>query len=149
VEQAAIACSRSSSKVVTGEILDTNSVKDLRVFLPAEDYALAKQFYLDLGFTMVWGSDELTCFQAGQYRFLLQNYYDKRGAGQFMMHLMVEDADVWWEHIQAIKLAEKYAGIMCKPPTLQPWGLRVLYLSDPSGVLWHIADEKKVAAARQ
>jgi len=26
---------------------------------------------------------------------------------------------------------------------LQPWGLRVLCLSDPSGVLWHIADDRK------
>jgi len=26
---------------------------------------------------------------------------------------------------------------------MQPWGIRVLYLSDPSGVLWHIADNKK------
>jgi uncharacterized glyoxalase superfamily protein PhnB len=32
---------------------------------------------------------------------------------------------------------------MAKPPTLQPWGLRVLYLSDPTGVLWHIADDRK------
>jgi uncharacterized glyoxalase superfamily protein PhnB len=29
---------------------------------------------------------------------------------------------------------------MAKAPKLQPWGLRVLYLSDPTGVLWHIAD---------
>jgi len=53
--------------------------------------------------------------------FLLQNYYVKDWAGNFMMHLMVSDADVWWKHIQDIKLAEKYADIMCKPPTLQPW----------------------------
>lgn len=30
---------------------------------------------------------------------------------------------------------------MAKPPALQPWGLRVLYVTDPSGVLWHIADQ--------
>ena len=57
-----------------------------------------------------------------------------------MMHLMVEDADKWWEHIQNIRLQERYDLPMVKPPELQPWGLRVLYLSDPSGVLWHIAD---------
>src|SRR5271154_963287 len=118
-----------------------NSVQDLKVFLPAEDYALAKQFYLDLGFTIVWGSEELSCFQAGEFRFLLQNYYVKESAASYMMHLMVKDADLWRQHVQDIKLAERYAGIMCKPPTMQPWGLRVLYLSDPSGVLWHIADK--------
>jgi len=26
---------------------------------------------------------------------------------------------------------------------MQPWGIRVLYLSDPSGVLWHITDARK------
>ena len=57
-----------------------------------------------------------------------------------MMHLMVEDADKWWEHIENIGLKERYELSVVKPPELQPWGLRVLYLSDPSGVLWHIAD---------
>ena len=32
---------------------------------------------------------------------------------------------------------------MCKPPQMQPWGIRVLYLSDPTGVLWHITDMRK------
>jgi uncharacterized glyoxalase superfamily protein PhnB len=123
--------------------MDTKSVLDLKPFLPAEDYALAKQFYLDLGFTMLWGDEQLAAFQVGEFRFLLQNLYVKEWAGNFMMHLMVKDADAWWEHIQDKKIAEKYPDIMAKPPTLQPWGLRVLYLSDPSGVLWHIADDRK------
>jgi len=29
-----------------------------------------------------------------------------------------------------------------KPPVLQPWGLRVAYLVDPSGVLWHVAQRR-------
>ena len=122
--------------------MDMNSVLDLKAFLPAEDYALSKQFYLDLGFTMLWGEEGVAAFQVGAFRFLLQNYYVKEWAGNFMMHLMVTDADAWWKHIQDIKLVEKYPGIMANPPTPQPSGLRVLYLSDPSGVLWHIADEK-------
>jgi hypothetical protein len=123
--------------------MDWNSVLDLKAFLPSKDYALAKQFYLDLGFTMLWGSEQLAAFQVGGFRFLLQNLYVKEWAGNFVMHLMVTDADAWWKHIQDIKIVEKYPGTMAKPPTMQPWGLRVLYLSDPSGVLWHIADEPK------
>lgn len=123
--------------------MDMNSVRDLRPFLPSEDYALAKRFYLDLGFTLLWGDEQLACFQAGEFRFLLQNYYVKEWAGNFMMHLMVADVDDWWTHIQDKKIVEKYPDIMAKPPALQPWGLRVLYLSDPSGVLWHIADDRK------
>ena len=37
---------------------------------------------------------------------------------------------------------QKYRLGMAKAPTLQPWGLRVLYLTDPTGVLWHIADRR-------
>lgn len=55
---------------------------------------------------------------------------------------MVEDADAWWEHVQKIGLAKKYELYMAKPPALQPWGLRVLCLTDPTGVLWHIADNR-------
>ena len=59
-----------------------------------------------------------------------------------MLHLMVEDADAWWKHICDSKLIEKYPGTAAKPPAVQPWGLRVLYLLDPAGVLWHSADER-------
>ena len=125
--------------------MDWKSVKDLKPFLPAQDYPLAKQFYLDLGFTLLWEDDQLAAFQVGEsaHRFLLQNYYVEQWAANFMMHLMVEDADVWWQHIQERGIIRKYPGIMAKPPALQPWGLRVLYLSDPTGILWHIADGVK------
>ena len=88
------------------------SVLDLKAFVPARNFALSRQFY------------------------------PKDHAENFMMHLMVENADEWWEHIRNLGLAEKYSLGMAKPPALQPWGLRVLYLTDPTGVLWHIADRR-------
>ena len=118
------------------------TVLDLKTFVPSKDHALAKQFYADLGFKLNWSNEQVAEFQIGAFRFLLQNYYIEQYAANFMMHLTVEDADVWWKHINDIRLLEKYSGIMAKPPTMQPWGLRVLYLSDPKGVLWHIADRK-------
>jgi uncharacterized glyoxalase superfamily protein PhnB len=60
-----------------------------------------------------------------------------------MMSLSVEDADAWWQHIQDKELVKMYPGIVCTPPKMQPWAIRVLYLSDPTGVLWHIADMRK------
>lgn len=120
-----------------------NNVIDLKAFVPAKDFALSRRFYLDLGFKENWGNDQAAEFELGGFRFLLQNFYAKEHAENFMMHLMVEDADAWWAHIQATGLVEKYRPYMAKPPTLQPWGLRVLYLTDPTGVLWHIADRRK------
>jgi hypothetical protein len=117
-------------------------VLDLKTFVPAKDFDQSRQFYRDLGFTENWVSEQVAELQVGAFRFLLQKYYVQQFAENFMMHLMVDDADTWWKHIEALKLAEKYPGIMAKAPAVQPWGLRVLYLSDPTGVLWHIADER-------
>ena len=124
--------------------MEQSPVTDLNAFVPSREFDLSKQFYTDLGFTLVWGNDQIAQFQVGSFRFLLQaNFYVKEHAGNFMMSLMVEDADPWWEHIERIGLKQKYGLLMAKPPAIQPWGLRVLYLSDPTGVLWHIADKKK------
>jgi len=122
--------------------MEPGPVLDLKAFIPAKDYHLSKQFYLDLGWTPNWTNDQSTEYQIGAFRFLLQNFYVEEYAANFMMHLMVDDADVWWRHIEKIALKEKYPTIMAKPPAVQPWGLRVLYLTDPTGVLWHIADRR-------
>jgi Glyoxalase/Bleomycin resistance protein/Dioxygenase superfamily len=118
-------------------------VIDVKAFVPTRDHELSKAFYTDLGFTINWSNDEITELQIGSFRFLLQKFYVAEHAGNFMMSLQVEDADAWWEHIQRREFTKKYPGIMCRPPAMQPWGIRVLYLSDPTGVLWHISDNKK------
>ncbi len=122
--------------------MEPSKAIEINAFVPARDFALSKQFYSDLGFSLLWGNDDIAQFRIGACTFLLQRFHVKEHAENFMMALMVEDADAWWDHIKRIGLAEKYPGRMLKPPTMQPWGLRVLYLSDPSGVLWHIQDKK-------
>jgi hypothetical protein len=57
-----------------------------------------------------------------------------------MMHLLVRDLDIWWKHVSALDLPARYDVPEPKPPKLESWGLRVAYLVDPSGVLWHIAE---------
>ena len=122
--------------------MDPSAVVELNAFVPAKDVNLSKQFYLDVGFELAWSHDDIAKFQIGPCGFLLQKFFVQQHAENFMMSLMVEDADRWWEHFERIRLREKYPDIMLKPPELQPWGLRVLYVSDPTGVLWHIADTK-------
>jgi hypothetical protein len=118
-------------------------VTDLKTFVPAKDLELSKKFYTDLGFGINWSNGEIAELQIGSFRFLLQRFYVAEHAGNFMMSLQVENADAWWEYIQRQEFERKYPGIMCKPPQMQPWGIRVLYLSDPTGVLWHITDMRK------
>lgn len=117
-----------------------SDIVSLRPFVPAKEFAVAKQFYLDLGWNQLFGGDEVAAFELDGQSFLLQNFYVEQWAGNFMMQLTVRDVDATWAHLESLGLAAKYPGIMMKAPALQPWGMRVAYLSDPSGVLWHIAE---------
>ncbi len=60
-----------------------------------------------------------------------------------MMQLMVDDLDMWWTHIESLDLTKRFGVPAPKPPAMLPWGLRVAYVVDPSGVLWHIAERRK------
>jgi len=119
----------------------------LQTFVPARDYAVSEAFYRDLGFQVLWRSDELMGFGHGACRFLLQNFYVEDLANNFMLFLVVEDLDAWWGRIQASGVLERYVGVRGKAPELYPWGFREIHLIDPSGVLWHIAQRDEVEAA--
>lgn len=113
----------------------------MRPFVPAKDFDLSKRFYETLGFQKLLDG-EVAIFALGATSFLLQRYYQKDWAENFMMQLMVDDVDAWWDHIQSLDLPGKFAVAAPKPPTLQPWGLRISYVVDPSGVLWHVAERR-------
>jgi len=61
-------------------------------------------------------------------------------AKNFMMHLLVADLDEWWKHIASLNLAARHGVQEPRAPKLEPWGLKVAYVFDPAGVLWHIAE---------
>jgi catechol 2,3-dioxygenase-like lactoylglutathione lyase family enzyme len=111
----------------------------LRPFVPAKDFEASLRFYVDLGFTATPISDSLASMQLGPFGFLLQKFDVKGFAGNFMMHLLVHDVASWWKHIESLDLAGNYGVRAPQAPVLQPWGLTVAYVVDPSGVLWHIA----------
>lgn len=110
---------------------------EVKAFVPARDFALSKQFYQDLGFELAWSDDNLAYLHHGNSSFLLQNFYNEMHAGNFMMHLLVNDVDAWWRHVQAQGIASKY-NMKTEPPEDRPWGLRDFVLVDPTGVLWRI-----------
>jgi catechol 2,3-dioxygenase-like lactoylglutathione lyase family enzyme len=113
------------------------NVVEIKAFVPARDFALSKQFYEDFGFEIAWSGDDLAYVRHGDASFLLQNFYNPEHAGNFMMHILVEDVDAWWTHVQAQRLAERY-GMMAQQPQDQPWGLRDFVIADPTGVLWRV-----------
>src|SRR5207249_3240243 len=79
---------------------------EIKAFVPAKDFQLAKKFYQDLGFTVSWSSDDLAYICHGNTSFLLQKF--PQGIENFMMHLLVQDVDAWWSHIQERDIVAKY-----------------------------------------
>ena len=98
-----------------------------RPFLPSQDFDLSKRFYEALGFVKILDGD-VAIFEIGSSGFILQNYYKKEWAENFMMQLMVDDLDAWWSHITALDLPGNFDVKPPRAPAMQPWGLRVAYL---------------------
>jgi len=120
-----------------------STVKAMRPFVPAKDFALSQRFYRDLGFAIQPLGDSLAAMQIGRHSFLLQDYYVDTWAGNFVMHMLVNDVAMWWRHIEQLDLAKRYRVAEPRPPRREDWGLDVTYVFDPSGVLWHIAQVSK------
>ena len=112
-----------------------------RPFLPARDFEVCRAFYESLGFKKLLEGD-VAIFEIGSTSFILQRRFEKTWAENCMMQLMVDDLDAWWKHIESLELAVSFGVPQPKAPAMQPWGLRVGYLVDPSGVLWHIAERR-------
>ncbi|MGA9566088.1 MAG: VOC family protein [Candidatus Korobacteraceae bacterium] len=112
-----------------------------RPFIPAKDFALSKKFYEALGFQKLLDGD-VAIFSAGSGGFILQRYYQEDWAKNCMMQLMVDDLDAWWTHIEGLDLLGNFHVPPPRPPAMQPWGLRVAYVWDPCGVLWHICQRR-------
>lgn len=118
-------------------------VVSLRPFVPAKDFETSLRFYIDLGFTASRLGDLLAAMQLGPFGFLLQKYDVQGFTGNFMMQLLVNDIAGWWKRIESLDLAGKYGVRAPTAPALQPWGLTLAYVVDPSGVLWHIAQNPR------
>jgi len=116
----------------------------VRAFIPARDFDLSKRFYEALGFAKVLDG-EVAIFNAGSGGFILQRYFQEDWAANSMMQLMVDDLDAWWSHIESLDLSHQFGVPAPKPPAMQPWGLRVAYVIDPAGVLWHVAQRRENA----
>ena len=114
----------------------------LRPFVPTMDFEMSKRFYETIGFEKVLDG-EVAIFNTGSGGFILQRYYQQDWAGNFMMSLLVDDLDAWWSHLESLDLVKHFGVDPPRPPAVQPWGLRVAFVVDPAGVLWHIAQRRE------
>lgn len=111
------------------------TVQATRPMVPAKDFQISKKFYCDLGFEPRMLTDDLAEMSLGTCSFLLQNYYVRDWADNFVMHLYVSNVQPWWDRILAADLAVRY-NVKSRAPHRAEWGAMVAQLIDPAGVLW-------------
>lgn len=120
-----------------------SGVRALRPFLPAKDFQMSRRFYAALGFREEPLDDKLVELHLGTHSFLLQDHYVPQWADNAMMHVLVDDLDAWSTRIDSLDLPGRFGVAAPRAPKTEPWGLRVAYVFDPSGVLWHFAEIPK------
>ena len=117
-----------------------DSVLALRPFVPAKDFDLSKRFYQALGFALTRDEDAIAMLKLGSFSFILQRFYAKEFAENCMVQLLVRDVDAWWGQAAPAEAAARFSAKAPRAPAVQSWGMKVGFVFDPSGVLWHVAE---------
>ncbi len=115
-----------------------DQVLALRPFVPAKDLATSTRFYQALGFSKTMADANVAVLKLGSFSFILQDFNVSGSAA--MLQLMVRDASAWWSQIDFAVLVRDFGVPPPTRPAMQPWGLKVGFIHDPSGVLWHVAE---------
>lgn len=110
---------------------------EIKAFVPARDLTESLAFYTALGFEAAMESDDLAYLGHGKTAFLLSHFYNPEHANNFVMHMLVTNADDWYQNVLASGVVEKFS-VRTSPPDNRPWGIRDFTLIDPTGVLWRI-----------
>lgn len=113
------------------------SVVEIKAFVPARDLAQSIAFYQALGFEVPWHDEALAYVRNGETSFLLQQFYVAEHANNFMMHMLVHNADDWHRRVCESGVVQTFA-VRLGEPEDRPWRIRDFTLTDPTGVLWRI-----------
>jgi hypothetical protein len=116
----------------------SRTVTAMRPMVPAKDFDISKRFYIELGFQPRPLTDRLVEMQLDVFSFILQAYYVREWADNFVVHVTVSDVGMWWDHIVSLDLPARY-GVKIQAPESQGWAV-VAGVTDPSGVLWRFAE---------
>jgi hypothetical protein len=120
------------------------AVTAMRPMVPAKDFEISKRFYLELGFRPRTLTDQLVEMQLGVFSFILQRYYVREWADNFVVHVTVSDVG-------------PVVGSHCEPRPPGPLRSQdqsaaigrmatVAGVTDPSGVLWRFAEASAQSA---
>ncbi|TVU62247.1 glyoxalase [Vibrio atlanticus] len=119
--------------------MENLKVAEIKSFVPAKDFDLSKRFYQTLGFEIMSEFHDIVYFRHGDYAFLLQDFYEPAHCHNYMMHLLVEDVKSWYQHVQNSNVVAEFE-VTVTEVVEQPWGMLEFCITDPSGVLWRVAE---------
>ena len=126
------------SAVAAPDPADRFAVHDVRTFVPAEQFETSRAFYEALGWSTVWTDGHgLALMELGGFRFMLQDYFVKEWAENFMLTVVVADAEAWHSRISDALSAGEFGDARVAEPKVEDWGATVTYAWDPCGVLLH------------
>ncbi len=110
---------------------------DVKVFVPAKDFRESLRFYTALGWQLSYraDNDDIAELELASYRFYLQNYYNKAWANNFVLHVKVEDAHAWYQHVSMTIKDGNFKNARLNAPKEESYGALVTAVWDPSGVL--------------
>lgn len=114
-------------------------ISDIKTFIGSKDYAVSRDFYVALGWKLNFDGGDLAELELGNCRFYLQKYYQKQWCHNSMLHITVQDAQAWYEHVAAVLEKRKYGAARVQSPKMQDYGAIVTFVWDPAGVLLHFA----------
>ena len=120
-------------------------VSSMTPFIPSKDFVLSKEFYEDIGFSKVAEKENAILYEVDGFGFWLQDYYVKVWADNCMLCLYVDNIGLWWGQIKDIVQKTKYkehVNVFSEPHEQE--GSIMMQFSDPSGVLWHVREDKIV-----
>jgi hypothetical protein len=107
-------------------------------FVPSgPQFARSIEFFVAIGFEVLWRDEGLAGLRFGGAYFLLQEIDVPEWQTNQMIVFEVDDLDRYWSELEAKDLENAFPGVRLRPQTEFPWG-REIHLIDPGGVCWHV-----------
>lgn len=113
----------------------TPTIRELVVYVPADDFESSKRFYAALGFTLTEGWGGTVDCSLGGAKFRLQNYYVKDWAENFMMKFDVDDIDAWHTYAKQVIDGGDFGNARYDKHTELIGDTKIFHIWDPCGVL--------------
>jgi hypothetical protein len=112
----------------------------LQPFVPSgSNFEGSKQFFVELGFNISFDAGDYVGFENNGCRFILQKYNNKEFAENFMLSVIVTNADEFRQEVLDKQLPQKF-GIRIGEVSNMPYG-REVNIIDLAGVCWHFVQQ--------